>query len=197
MWTMRERLGRVTTHAGVAGAVVAFAAIAVAVVLAPWFSLTGNALSDLGERSRRSAPVFNWGLVLAGALGATFVGRLTAERGGRVRRLAQAVLFVAMVALVGIGLVPIDHPSGLHGPVSVTFFVALTYGLALDGTASILDGRGRTGLRFVWLAFANATGWLVYALVAAGEVDPGVALPELVGAVALATWAVTKTCRLR
>lgn len=193
---MRERLWRVATYTGVAGAAVAFGAIAVAVALAPWFSISANALSDLGQRSARSAPVFTWGLVLAGALGAVFVVRLAAAETGRVRRIAQVVLFAAMSALAGIGLVPVDHSSGLHTPVSVTFFLALTYGLALDGTASVLAGRRRTGLGFVWLAFANATGWLVYALVA-GQASVGVALPELVGAVALAAWAVTKTRRVR
>lgn len=187
---------RLWTHAGVAGAAVAFGAIAVAAALAPWFSLTGDALSDLGRRSARSAPVFNGGLVVAGVLGAAFVGRLATVERGRVRRLGQVVLLVAMVALAGIGLVPLGHPSGLHTPVSVTFFVALTYGLALDGTASVLDGH-RVGLGFVWLALTNATGWLVYALVVATGRTPGVALPELVGAVALAAWVVTRTRRLR
>jgi Predicted membrane protein len=194
---VRDSLSRVTAYAGVAGAAVAFGAIAVAVALAPWFSVTGDALSDLGRRSARSAPVFNGGLVVAGTLGVTFVARLTTTETGRVRRLGQVVLFGAMAALAGIGLVPVDHPSGLHTPVSVTFFVALTYGLALDGTASVLVGRRHVGLGTVWLAFANATGWLVYAMVASGSASPGVALPELVGAVAVAAWAVTKTRRLR
>lgn len=194
---MRGRLRRATTYAGVAGGVVAFGAIAVAVALAPWFSLTGDALSDLGRPSARSAPVFNGGLVAAGALGAAFVARLAAAERGRVRRVGQVVLLGAMAALASIGLVPVDHPSGLHTPVSVAFFVTLTYGVALDGTASVLVGRRRVGLVFVWLAFANATGWLVYTLVAAGGSTPGVALPELVGAAALAAWVVVKTRRLR
>jgi len=189
---------RVTTYTGVAGVVVAFGAIGVAVALAPWFSLADDALSDLGRRSRASAPVFNGGLVVAGVFGAAFVARLSAAEAGRVRRLGQVVLFGAMVALAAVGLVPVGHPSGLHTPVSVAFFLTLTYGLALDGTATVLDGRRRTGLTFVWLAFANATGWLVYALVAAtSESPPGVALPELVGSAALAAWTATKTRRLR
>jgi hypothetical membrane protein len=142
--------------------------------------------------------VFNGGMTVAGLLGATFVVRLGLAEGGAVARVGQGLLVAATLALAGVGLFPAGGPTGLHTPVAVAFFVLLTYGLAVDGTAGVLAGRPRSGLLFVWLAFANATGWAVYAVVAAGaESAPGVALPELVGAVGLGVWTVTRTRWLR
>lgn len=189
---------RLTGYAGVVAALVAVLSIGGAIALAPWFSLTGNALSDLGRRSMTSSPVFNGGVTLAGALGAVFVGRLAVTEGGAATRLGQLLLLLSTLSLSGIGLVPAGDPSGLHGPLAVAFFVLLTYGLAVYGTGAVLAERQRSGLLFVWLAFANVTGWAVYAVVAAGSSSaPGVALPELVGAVGLGVWAVVETRRLR
>ncbi|OYR86015.1 heavy metal translocating P-type ATPase, partial [Halorubrum sp. E3] len=53
---------------GAAATLLALGGIAVAVLLDPTFSWTTDALSDLGVRDR-SAPVFNWGLVLGGVAG--------------------------------------------------------------------------------------------------------------------------------
>jgi hypothetical membrane protein len=97
-------------------------------------------------------------------------------------------LAVATLALVGVGLFPVGDPR--HGPVSVAFFVALAYGLLLVGTGQALAGAVRRGLATAWLGVVAASAWLVYALVAAGGAEPGVALPELVGALALGTWVV-------
>jgi len=192
-----RRLRTLSAYAGVAAAAVAFLSIGVAAALSPWFSLTGNALSDLGRRPRRLSPVFNAGLTVGGALGAVFVARIALDERDVASRLGQVLLCGAMLSLSVVGLVPAGDPSGLHGPAAVAFFVLLTYGLAVDGTATVLAGRGRDGLIYLWLALANVTGWGVYAAVAAvTEPSPGVALPELVGAVSLAVWTVLKTRRL-
>jgi hypothetical membrane protein len=46
-----------------------YSSIAIAILISPWFNWVNNALSDLGHATRSgAAPVFNFGLVLTGAL---------------------------------------------------------------------------------------------------------------------------------
>lgn len=43
--------------------------IAISIALSPWFSITGNALSDLGHAiNSKASPIFNFGLSLGGTL---------------------------------------------------------------------------------------------------------------------------------
>jgi len=69
---MEKAASRVAPWTAVVAAVVAFGAILTATLVAPWFSWTGNALSDLGHHDRATATVFNGGLMAAGLVGAVF-----------------------------------------------------------------------------------------------------------------------------
>ncbi len=196
---LREAVDTAVTWAGAAGAVVAFTAILLSIQLAPWFSWTGNALSELGYRSLEYSWVFNGGLMLAGALGFVFVARVSLESRNRAQWAGASVLLASMLSLAGIGLYPAGHH--LHNPASTAFFVALTYGLLLYGTGDVLAGDTRRGLVTVWLGAINATGWLVWVIAfvvtySAGGSIPGVALPEFLGALALGAWVVPATRRL-
>lgn len=188
-------LDRALTWAGPAAVAVSFSAILVSTTLTPWFSWTGNALSELGGPGEPYAAVFNWGLILGGVLGSAFVVRVALESRRPAEWVAAAVLLWATASLAAIGAFPIDHR--LHGAAALSFFVSLTYGLVAHGSAAALAGRVRTGVAVTWLGMANATAWLVWALVAAGGPAPGIALPELVGALAVAGWVYPATLRIR
>ncbi|MFW6376551.1 MAG: DUF998 domain-containing protein [archaeon] len=189
---VRNRSRAVGTWCGLAAPAVGLGTVLLATLLAPWFSWTGNALSDLGHPSRATAPLFNGGMALAGLLALAFAGRVWIDAEGRVRRGALLVLAASFASLVGVGVYPetTDH----HVTVSVAFFVSLTYGLWLHGSADALAGAPRRGVATVWLGVANVTAWGAYA---AFEPFDGVAIPEAVGAVALAAWAVPTALRLR
>lgn len=190
-----DPVDRALTFSGVAGVAVSLGSILLATLLSPWFSWTADALSDLGAPGEPTAWLFNGGLIVGGLLGSVFVLRVALAARGAVALAGSAVLLWATGSLVAIGAFPVGHP--LHGPASVSFFVALTYGLAADGTATVLAGRPRTGVALTWLGLANATAWLVWALVAAAGSPPGVALPEFAGALALAAWVYPATGRIR
>ena len=171
--------------------------IAVAILLDPTFSWTGDALSDLGVRDR-SALVFNWGLILGGLVGVGYaleLGRATLSRSdghdrtrtgsGRAviaSRTPRAALFaLAMIAMAGVGACDLTHR--LHGPAAIGFYGLTTAVFAVDGVARRGTRAGRVVLGFVpihvavWGTFL--WGWWPVT---------GLALPELPGALMLAAW---------
>ena len=166
--------------------VVALGGIALAVLLDPTFSWTGDALSDLGVRDR-SAPAFNGGLILGGVVGLAYAVGLWRLADGRERRGAwvlrlRAVVFAAsMVAMVGVGLYDLTEP--LHAPAAVGFYTLLTVVFAIDGLARRRTTTGRVTLGFVPVHVAV---WATY-LAGLWPVT-GLALPELPGALMLAAW---------
>jgi hypothetical membrane protein len=187
---MALTLRRAVDWLGVVGLAVSTLGIAVAIALAPWFSPTSNALSDLGEIGRRSAPAFNYGLIAGGVLGVGFAARLVTHASGTIERSGVALLAAALASMALIGVFPIPHPN--HLAVSVAFFSLFTYALFVLGSAEVLAGGVRAGLGAIWLGIAHVTGWVVWT--AAGT--EGIAIPETVGALALAVWIVARTRRL-
>lgn len=187
---MFESRHRVAAVSGTAASVLSFGGIALAVALAPWFSVTGNALSDLGVAdSAVVAAAFNWGLILAGVAALPYAWVLWraagAEQDARfsrlTARLAAVVFGVASLLMAGVGVFPSDDP--LHFPVALGFYLALTVVLALDGGRRWRTTPGR----LVLVAAVGHLGqWWLY--VAGVRLGPGLAIPELVGAALLVAW---------
>jgi len=170
---------------GVAAIGVTFGGIVAAIALAPWFSLTGNALSDLGEIGRSTAPLFNLSLLAGGALGSAFVVTIWPDTDDPHRRGALVVLFVAMVCMALVGAFPL--PTAPHGLVAISFFLTMTVGVLVWGLADMDGGRpARGGVLVVGVAL-HVVSWLWWGLF--GWPGEGIAVPELVGSATLATWA--------
>ena len=171
---------------GAVATVAALGGIALAVLLDPTFSWTGDALSDLGVRDR-SAPAFNGGLILGGAVGlgyAVGLWRLADEGGKRstvASRLRGVTFAASMVAMAGVGLYDLTEP--LHAPAAVGFYTLLTVVFAIDGVARRRTSTGRVTLAFVPV---HVGVWATY-LAGLWPVT-GLALPELPGALMLAAW---------
>lgn len=181
---------RLTTLAGPAAVVASFVSVLGSVALASWgvgdwFTWTSNALSHLGEAGRTTAPLFNYGLVLAGLLGAAFSRRVWVAGTNAWHRLGAALLGLGLVnsALVGV----FNLPHDLHGPVALAYFVLLTLGLFAHGSGDALAGRPRRGVLTVWLAVAHVASWVLLGFVP----FDGIALPELAGILGLWVWTVT------
>lgn len=188
---MVSRLRLAGTWLGVIALGVSTLGIATAIALAPWFSPTANALSDLGVRGRASAPAFNYGLIAGGVLGVGFAVRLWFDAPGRIGRVAVVILGASLASMALIGVFPTPHSN--HFPAAVAFFLLFTYALFAYGSGEALVGRVRAGLTTIWLGIAHVTGWVVWAL--AGI--EGLAIPETIGAALLGVWVVATTQRLR
>lgn len=174
--------GRLATWCGPASIAVSAVGILAATLLAPWFSWTSNALSDLGAAGASTAPLFNGTLILAGLLGLPFAVRLVVDRSGWVRGLGALLFGAASLSLSLIGVFPI--PSPYHATVAVPFFLLFTLAIAIDGVGAIRGGHRVDGTLSLSLAAIHVVGWLVWS--DSGLV--GVAIPELVGSVALWIW---------
>lgn len=178
---------RLTALAGPVAVGVSVVAVLGSVALASWvagdwFTWTGHALSDLGHPDRAVAPLFNYGLVVSGLLGVAFAGRVWLAGTNAAHRIGAAVLGLALANAALVGVYPVTHD--LHGPVAVAFFVLLTLGLFAHGSGDALAGRARRGVLTTWLAVAHVAAWVLLGVVPFA----GIALPELVGVLALWGW---------
>ncbi|MDS0293169.1 DUF998 domain-containing protein [Halogeometricum luteum] len=168
------RIRTLARLAGPLGAAIALAGVFLAVALSPTFSWTASALSDLGV-GPRTALLFNGGLFVGGCLALGYAPLLSEDS-----RAVAAAYALCAVSMAGVGAFPFDDP--LHYPAAVAFFALLAATLALDGVRRRGTTTGRVSLL---LAVASAAAWPLW--FAAG-LGPGIAVPELVGALSLAAW---------
>jgi hypothetical membrane protein len=182
---MSRRRLKATGKIGFAAPVITLACVFLAVGSSSRFSWTENALSDLGVQGPVTAAIFNTGLVLGGVLFALFTVGLSIYVGKNlVGKAASALLFVASVSLIAIGL--FNESFGyVHYLVSVAFFVSLPLSLAVFVAAFWREGKSRLSL--FTLALAVVAG-LVWGLELTVQFVPGVAIPETISGVAGAVW---------
>jgi hypothetical membrane protein len=167
---------------GVIGPLVALSSIALAVERSPWFSWTGNAMSDLGARANSSA-LFNTGLIVGGVLIAVFALGLRKSLKSRAIGNAGALAFLlTAAALCSVGIFP-ETAGDIHRYVSVVFFVLLVISLWLVGAALVQLGERGLGLVIIIAGVVAATVW--------AYPWPAEAIPELVAALAASACSIT------
>lgn len=186
MTTRDGASSRIGAYLGLAAAASALGGVALSMALSPRFSLSRHALSDLGASGAVTAPLFNGGLLVGGALGLGFVAAVWTETAGRVRLAGLLVLAAATAFMALVGVFPLPHP--LHGAVAVPFFVCLTVGVVLWGAGDYAAGRPNRGLAFLALAALHVVAWACWILFA--QLPRGIAVPELVGSATLGAWVV-------
>jgi hypothetical membrane protein len=176
---------RATGKIGFAAPAFALACVFLAVGSSQRFSWTESALSDLGVQGPVTAAIFNIGLVLGGALFALFTVGLFIYLGKNlVGKAASALLFVACVSLIAIGVFN-ENFGYVHYLVSVAFFVSLPLSLVVFVAAFWREGKRKLSLFTLALAVVAA---LVWALELTVQFVPGVAIPETISGVAGAAW---------
>jgi len=185
------------THLGAVAIALSLGGILVATILSPSFAWTGNALSDLGVAwsaagTSATALAFNGGLIAGGAVGLAFTRALAATARTRAERIVVALFGLTVVLMGLVGVFP--RGSSLHLPVAVGFYVLVSLTLWADGLARFagaVPGRWLPGLTF---GTVNLLAWVAWA--ATGSIlRGGVAVPETVGALALAGWVAIASVR--
>jgi hypothetical membrane protein len=167
---------------GLAGPVVAYIFIGVAIAQSPWFRWDGNALSDLGHSSWSSvAPVFNFGLLFTGFLIVAYA-LLSLRHSARWTSLALAVAAFSL-QLVG----AFNEVYGvLHYAVSILFFVSM-------GVASLVYAAERRSYLGVAAFAIGLAAWVLYWL---DIYSSGVAVPEAVSTLAVMPWVMSTALRI-
>jgi hypothetical membrane protein len=154
---------------GLAPLVTLYSSIAIAILISPWFNWVNNALSDLGHATRSgAAPVFNFGLVLTGAL-IIIYSLLYLSRHAKWTARSFAVMGFAM-QLVG----AFNETFGL-----LHFYVSVLLFLSLLACSLVYFAEKRCVLALVTPLAAIA--WVMYFQ---GIFFKGAALPEIISSFA-------------
>jgi hypothetical membrane protein len=173
-------------------------AILLATLFSPNFHWSDNALSNLGVAETAAGTeltvvLFNGGLILGGLAGigfGFFLALTTPATGGRV---VGALFGLAMVLMGGVGVFPQDQ--ALHLPVAMGFYLLLSIALWADAAVALGQGWRRRALAGLVSGAVNLLGWIGWA--STGSVQrPGLAIPEGIGALALAVWTLWMTVGL-
>ncbi|GAB3683434.1 hypothetical protein GCM10028857_10980 [Salinarchaeum chitinilyticum] len=189
-------------RAGIVAPPIALVGILLATIVDPSFSWLDSALSHTGEMppgrtisvdllvDRPSFFLFNGSLLLAGLGGLPFAALLYREAEHPLKRSGIVTLVVALLSLAAVGVFHLPH--SWHAPAAIVHFIAtmgflLIYGLGLAETGEVRRGAVTAGLGVLVLGT-----WLLWTLVLT---DAGIAIPEMVGALALGGWVVTEAFR--
>jgi hypothetical membrane protein len=190
---------RISGICGILTPVVAFIFISLAINSAPEFSWMKNALSDLGVISGATATLFNYGLIGSGILGFVFATSLfrvmrffeifSADGKPHIpidRGLGGALIFsLACLALIAIGVFP-ENVRYLHTLASIAFFVLLIGALGRFGIGFWQVRQKPLAVFTLMLSIVAVAPWLLLFVV---RYVSGVAIPELISAVAGGVWA--------
>ncbi len=154
---------RVHPYIGMAGSVIGYAMIAIAISASPWFSWFNNALSDLGNTSLHysTAWIFDLGLALAGTLSTIFAVLLSRENPSWKCLLWSVPLTVSAVDLTFIGIFNESFGS-IHGVVSVIFFFMIALTLFLFSYVSFPLGMPRLGAVSLTFGVISCAIWIAH-----------------------------------
>lgn len=184
----------VTRYVGIVGVVVSYSLIALALASSSsWFNWYNNALSDLGNtasiRSLNSAPLFNSGLVLGGAL--VFVFSVLLARAAQLSWKYMTWCVPLALASADLSLIGVFNESYgmVHLVLSVIFFFLTALTLFLFSYVSFPLGSPRLG------AISLALGVFCSAMWVARFPWQGVAIQEASTSLASAIFVVLVSAR--
>lgn len=156
---------------GFVGPLAAYICISLSILLSPSFSWHANALSDLGHSLKSPvAPIYNLGLLIAGFLITLYAARPLMN----YAKCTGASLMITALLLQAVAV--FDEVYGvIHSVASVLFFM-------LAGVTCIIYAVER---RSILAAIAFVVGLLSWVLWWAGVYRAGVAVPEIISALAV------------
>lgn len=194
-----RRFEQLTPVFGVAAVLVTFGTMGAAIAVSPAFSPTVNALSDLGDASTSAGTattelLFNGGLMVGGVLGIGFAVGLAVLADHLLQRVGAVVFAVSMASMAGVGFFPQDGPY--HFEVASGFYMLFSVALLIYGPGQLLLGRRQEALLSLSAAVGNLAVWIYWGATG-GLSQPGLAVPELIGAALLAVWVVVTVAVLR
>jgi len=119
---------------GIIGPLIALIGIIIAILMSPWFTWDGNALSDLGKYATDvpAAFVFNAGLVLTGTIMLYFSYWFMNRFEDKITKFGHVPLMIALIFLILIGILSEDF-GYIHFIVSVGFFASFPFTMWIVG----------------------------------------------------------------
>jgi len=210
MASLLKRLSQpnVAALCGFTGPFFAFLCIMIAILVSPWFTWQGNALSDLGHplryaESPLSSFVFNYGLIIAGIITLFFVFGLWTKVKSILARISTVILLFADIALICIGVFPETMPPW-HFIFSVMLFASAALSILFFAAALMVHRpTRRIGLLSLIIGFIAAIPWILVLVFGAIDGIPvflnywqHAAVPETISAVAAYVWILFMSTKL-
>ncbi|KUK18384.1 MAG: Uncharacterized protein XD54_0298 [Thermococcus sibiricus] len=156
----------------------AFGGIFITIHLNPWFSLTENALSDMGSIKNPIGYFFNFLLILLGFVGMVFGVEMLKEK-------TVTILFpLGMFSLLLVGVFPEEYKP--HSFFALSFYILLFADIFIYG----LRKRRKNSSAIAWLLGSPIVFMMMLYLT---KVFEGLAIPELVGALFINAWIIYLT----
>jgi hypothetical membrane protein len=178
---------------GILAPISAFLFIALSIASYSQFSWTNNALSDLGVVSGVTATLFNYGLYTCGVMALWFaIGLFKFLSQNALGKIGAIIFAGGGVALEGIGWAP-ENVRPYHYIFSVAFFSLVPIALLAIAAYFFTIKQKRSGVFTLLVALFAAVAWVFYFLV---RYVPGVAIPELLSALAVSAWAIAVGWRI-
>jgi len=169
-------------YAGLLAPVIALTGIGVAISInRSWWSLTENAISDLGKVGLPNNWVLNTSLVLASILGIYYALGLFRDVKNPVERAGIGLFTLGLVFLAMIGLFP--EGTSPHYYVSWAFFILASSGFLVAGIGMGFKGEKKMAL---FTASLFLTGWIL--AIWAKRKFEGVATAEFIGIFGILLW---------
>ncbi|WP_048147995.1 DUF998 domain-containing protein [Palaeococcus ferrophilus] len=169
-------------YAGLTAPLVSFSGIALAILVnRSWWSLTDNAISDLGRVGLPHNWLLNLPLILTALLGIYYAIGLLGEMRNRVEKAGVGVFTLGLVFLALIGAFP--EGTSPHYTVSWGFFLFASLGYLIIGLGLWMEGHRNIGTFTVLLFITEVllTRW-------AFGTFRGIAIPEFIAALSVVTW---------
>ncbi len=121
---------------GVLALMIGWLTIIASISLNPWFSITRNALSDLGAVDVKYNFVFNYGLGAASIFAIVYSFYLLARLSGKLTALASSLFLLGAIHLLLIALFP--EGTYPHLFVSLEFFILMGVSILILGVAFLM-----------------------------------------------------------
>lgn len=182
---MRKTWIRVSGFFGIITPMIAFACILAATALAPSFSWTDNALSDLGVMPGPTAVLFNTGLIISGILTILFAtGLYLSFEKSALGRFGAMIFSLCAVALTSIGVF-MENMRPMHVYASVAFFALFPVSMFVFTASFFLLAKPEKAVFTLAVALFAALVWVLEFVI---RYVPGVAIPETLSALAASLW---------
>ncbi len=184
---MNFRLLRLFGYFGIVAPILGLTLVLLAISTAPWFSWTGNALSDLGVHGF-TAVIFNSGLKITAIIMSLFsLGIYELTKGDRIGTLGFVLNLAGAGFLFGLAAFP-ETAGPIHYQFSVAFFVTLPISLLVLALYMKRSGMGYLSL---FTAAAGTTALLVWT-----RRWEAVSIPEFLSALTVGLWSIVLGARM-
>lgn len=180
---------------GLFAPIIALVCILIAILLAPYWTWTGNALSDLGHYTRTDigpnpmvrAIAFNSGLIITGILMIYATLNFYRDQDAEMGKLSMIILMISEGFLVAIGIFS-ENFGYIHYVVSVGFFFTFPFAMWIASADWLWKKRIRwLGIISLLLPFVSYWIWMGY-FNGAFTTWTNVAIPEITTAGSCIVW---------